>query len=61
MWTALILYCSLDTNICNTASTRILFPTEELCEESVGHGIAIIEGDGFVVQDWQCVSWGVEA
>ena len=56
-FTPLLLVCMQDMSMCKVQSTGSILPTEEKCMFEIGGGIEAFEAAGFVVMDYQCVTW----
>jgi hypothetical protein len=57
LFTPLLLICATDMSECRVQSTGSILPTKDQCMFEIGTGIEVFESAGFVVVDYQCVSW----
>lgn len=59
LFTALLLVCGIENGspFCRGISNPGLYPTLEICLQSVAEGIKTFESDGFKVAGYQCYEW----
>jgi hypothetical protein len=63
MFSAMILACafstsgSADMSQCMTLVPNLPFKSEEECMTSLQYGIAVADGRGLAVVDYQCFNW----
>jgi hypothetical protein len=59
LFTALLLICGIENGspICRGMANPGLYPTLEICLQSVAEGIATFEVNGFKVARYQCYEW----
>lgn len=57
LFTPLLLVCMQDMSMCKVQTTGSILPTEDKCMFEIRGGIEAFEAAGFVVMDYQCVTW----
>jgi len=57
MFTALILACNSSFTDCRTFMYPELFRSKEMCMQTIGPGIMMVEQQGMFVKDYQCLQW----
>jgi hypothetical protein len=57
MFSALILACLVESGLCKSAVSPILYDTQISCEKSLVIGVKIAEQQGWTVVDSQCYKW----
>lgn len=58
MFTAIILACNFQTNVCGTFTHPIPFKEESECRDSLNIGRKVVEERGLVFIDEKCLNWG---
>jgi hypothetical protein len=58
MFSALMLACLVETGVCKSAVSPILYDTEISCQTSLVIGIRIAEQQGWTVVGYHCYDWG---
>ena len=57
MFSAILLACSLEMNVCTTIAYPGIFKTQESCLEYLAKGYQAAEETGWTVINYQCLSW----
>ncbi len=58
MFSALMLACLVESGVCKSAVSPILYDTEISCQNSLVIGIRVAQQQGWTVIDYHCYDWG---